>query len=356
MTSVPRSLLPLSLLLLGLTTCFSESTFAQATAPANSPTIDFSRDIKPILSNNCFFCHGPDPAERKGGKDGLRLDTEAGAWADQGGTFAVVKGEPEKSELIKRVIATDPDSQMPPKATGKRLTEREVSLLKEWIKQGGKYSKHWSYAEPRRLVAPSVTDAAWAKNDIDRFILARLEREGLKPLAEADRYSLIRRVSLDLTGLPPTWAEVEAFVNDKDANAYEKVIDRLLKLPAYGEHFGHMWLDLARYADSAGYADDPSRTIWAFRDYVIKSLNANKPFDQFTIEQIAGDLLPEPTDDQIIATAFHRNTLTNSEGGTNDEKESGGTALAAGIGEGCENQPSLIDRIRTDPPRDEQAG
>ena len=320
MTSVPRSLLLLGLIFLGLELLASEPAFAQAPAPANSPAIDFSRDIKPILSNNCFFCHGPDPAERKGGKDGLRLDTEAGAWADQGGAFAVVKGEPEKSELIKRVTATDPDLQMPPKATGKRLTEREVSLLKEWIKQGGKYSKHWSYAEPRRPAVPSVTDAAWAKNDIDRFILARLEREGLKPLAEADRYSLIRRVSLDLTGLPPTWAEVEAFVNDKDANAYEKVIDRLLKLPAYGEHFGHMWLDLARYADSAGYADDPSRTIWAFRDYVIKSLNANKPFDQFTIEQIAGDLLPEPTDDQIIATAFHRNTLTNSEGGTNDEE------------------------------------
>ena len=209
---------------------------------------------------------------------------------------------------------------MPPKATGKRLSEREVSLLKEWVKQGGNYATHWSYAKPLRPAVPSVKEAAWAKNDIDRFILARLEREGLKPLAESDRHALIRRVSLDLTGLPPTWAEVEAFVNDKDANAYEKVVERLLKSPTYGEHFGHMWLDLARYADSAGYADDPSRTIWAFRDYVIKSLNANKPFDQFTIEQIAGDLLPEPTDDQIIATAFHRNTLTNSEGGTNDEE------------------------------------
>ena len=285
-----------------------------------SPKIDFSRDIKPILSNNCFFCHGPDAKERKGGKEGLRLDTEVGAVADQGGTFAIVKGQPDKSELVRRTSSTDPDVQMPPKGTGKRLTEREVSLLKEWVRQGGNYATHWSYSKPVRPAVPSVKDAAWAKNDIDRFLLSRLEREGLKPLPEADRHSLIRRVSLDLTGLPPTWAEVEAFVSDKDANAFEKVVDRLLKSPAYGEHFGHMWLDLARYADSAGYADDPSRTIWAFRDYVIKSLNANKPFDQFTIEQIAGDLLPEATDDQIIATAFHRNTLTNSEGGTNDEE------------------------------------
>ena len=282
--------------------------------------IDFNRDIKPILSNNCFFCHGPDANERKGGKEGLRLDTEEGALADQDGSFAIVKGQPDKSELVRRVSSTDPDVMMPPKTTGKKLSEREVALLKEWVKQGGNYARHWSYAKPVRPAVPSVKEAAWVKNDIDRFILSRLEREGLKPLAEADRHSLIRRVSLDLTGLPPTWAEVEAFVNDKDANAYEKVVDRLLKSSAYGEHFGHMWLDLARYADSAGYADDPSRTIWAFRDYVIKSLNANKPFDQFTIEQIAGDLLPEPTDDQIIATAFHRNTLTNSEGGTNDEE------------------------------------
>jgi len=288
---------------------------------AQGPTkIDFNRDIKPILSNNCFFCHGPDRNQRKGGKDGLRLDTEEGAASDQGGTFAIVKGQPDKSELVRRTSSTDPDVMMPPKATGKKLSEREVALLKEWVKQGGNYAKHWSYAKPVRPAVPSVKDASWAKNDIDRFILSRLEREGLKPLAEADRHALIRRVSLDLTGLPPTWAEVEAFVNDTDANAYEKVVDRLLIQPSYGEHWGHMWLDLARYADSAGYADDPSRTIWAFRDYVIKALNANMPFDQFTIEQIAGDLLPEPTDDQIIATAFHRNTLTNSEGGTNDEE------------------------------------
>ena len=320
MSRVRLSLMLLGVMVFGAELLPQPRAFAQTAPGVGGSVIDFSRDIKPILSNNCFFCHGPDPAERKGGKDGLRLDTEAGAVADQGGTFAIVKGQPDKSELIKRVTATDPDSQMPPKATGKKLTEREVSLLKEWVKQGGNYAAHWSYSKPVRPAVPSVKDASWAKNDIDKFILSRLEREGLKPVAETDRHSLIRRVSLDLTGLPPTWADVEAFVNDKDANAFEKVVDRLLKSPAYGEHFGHMWLDLARYADSAGYADDPSRTIWAFRDYVIKSLNANKPFDQFTIEQIAGDLLPDATDDQIIATAFHRNTLTNSEGGTNDEE------------------------------------
>ena len=320
MPRVHLSLMLLGVMVFGAKLLPQQSAFAQTAPGAGGTPIDFSRDIKPILSNNCFFCHGPDQNERKGGKDGLRLDTEAGALADQGGTFAVVKGQPDKSELVRRVTSTDPDTQMPPKATGKRLSEREVSLLKEWIKQGGNYSAHWSYAKPARSAVPSVKDAAWAKNDIDRFLLSRLERERLKPAPEVDRYSLIRRVSLDVTGLPPTWAEVEAFVNDKDANAYEKVVDRLLKSPAYGEHWGHMWLDLARYADSAGYADDPSRTIWAYRDYVIKSLNANKPFDQFTIEQIAGDLLPDATDDHIIATAFHRNTLTNSEGGTNDEE------------------------------------
>jgi hypothetical protein len=282
--------------------------------------LNFSREIKPVLSNNCFFCHGPDANERKGGLNGLRLDTESGAFADQGGTFAVVKGQPEKSELVRRISSVDSTEKMPPEATGKRLTEREILLLKEWIQQGGNYTAHWSYSKPVRPDVPCVKHPEWATNDIDRFLFSRLEREGMTPLAEAERHTLIRRVSLDLTGLPPTWAEVQAFVNDGDPKAYEKVVDRLLQQSSYGEHWGHMWLDLARYADSSGYADDPLRTIWPFRDYVIKSLNANKPFDQFTIEQIAGDLLPSPTDDQIIATAFHRNTLTNSEGGTNDEE------------------------------------
>ena len=282
--------------------------------------VDFRRDIKPILSNVCYRCHGPDSAERKGGKDGLRFDTADGLFADLGGRVPVVPGKPDAGELIKRVTSTDPDEIMPPRGHGKPLTSREVDLLKAWILKGAKFSQHWSYTVPVRPPLPAVKDVAWPKNEIDRFILARLEREGLKPTVEADRYALIRRVSLDLIGLPPSIQEVDAFVNDTDPQAYEKLVDRILAKPAFGEHWGLLWLDLARYADSAGYADDPARRIWLFRDYVVKSFNANKPFDQFTIEQIAGDLLPNPSDDQLIATAFHRNTMTNNEGGTNDEE------------------------------------
>ena len=282
--------------------------------------IDFNRDVRQILSNNCFRCHGPDEKERKGGSDGLRLDTLAGATADLGGYAPIVSGKPEESELIKRITSTDPDLVMPPGQGGKKLSPREIELLTEWIRQGAHYSKHWSYEKPMRPAVPEVADKGWSKNDVDRFLLACLEKEGLRPQAEADRYTLIRRVMLDLTGLPPTIEEVDQFVNDKSDNAYEQLVDRILNKEAYGEHWARMWLDLARYADSAGYADDPPRKIWAYRDYVIKSLNANKPFDQFTIEQIAGDLLPNPTSEQLIATAFHRNTLTNNEGGTNDEE------------------------------------
>ena len=280
-------------------------------------SVDFNRDIKPIISNACYRCHGPDSAERKGG---LRLDTPEGAHGDLGGHSAIVPGQPDASELIKRLTTDDPDLAMPPSGAGKRLSAREVDLLKSWIQQGAKFSQHWSYVKPVRPKLPAVVDASWGKNEIDRFILARLEKEGLKPSQEADRYSLIRRVSLDVTGLPPTITEVDEFVRDPNPNAYEALVDRLLAKSSYGEHWGLLWLDLARYADSAGYADDPPRTIWLYRDYVIKSFNANKAFDQFTIEQIAGDLLPNPTDDQLIGTAFHRNTLTNNEGGTNDEE------------------------------------
>ena len=240
--------------------------------------------------------------------------------ADLGGYAAVVPGKLDKSELIHRVTSDDPDLLMPPKASGKRLSEHEVALLKKWIELGAPYARHWSYVKPVRPSLPEVQDKAWPRNAIDSFILARLEREGLKPSPEADRYALIRRVTLDLTGLPPTVEDVDQFVADPSPEAYDRLVDRLLANDAYGEHWARMWLDLARYADSAGYADDPQRTIWAFRDYVIRSLNANKPFDQFTIEQIAGDLLPNPTDEQLMATAFHRNTLTNNEGGTNDEE------------------------------------
>ena len=307
---------------------------------------DFQRDIRPILSNICFKCHGPDERERKGGKEGsggLRFDTEEGSRADLDGTAAIIPGHPEKSDLIARITSNDPDELMPPPKSGKKLTPREIELLTQWIKSGGKYTKHWSYEKPVRVAVPRIsaqssvlsaqspgTDAQLTKlrtehwalstNPIDAFILARLEKEKLPPQPEADRFALIRRVALDLTGLPPTPEEADAFVNDKSPDAYGKLVDRLLASPAYGEHWGRAWLDLARYADSAGYADDPPRTIWAYRDYVIRAFNANKPFDQFTIEQIAGDLLPNPTDEQLIATAFHRNTMTNNEGGTQDEE------------------------------------
>jgi hypothetical protein len=285
---------------------------------AAEPKVDFNRDIRPILSNKCFRCHGPDEAERKGGSEGLRLDLREEAIADLGGYAALVPERPDDSELINRVSSDDPDLAMPP--GGEKLSADEVALLKKWIAEGANYAKHWSYEKPVRPAVPEVADNAWPKNDIDRFLLSRLEREGLRPQPEADRHTLIRRAMLDLTGLPPTVEEVDEFLADQSPDAYEKLIDRILKKQTYGEHWARMWLDLARYADSAGYADDPPRKIWAYRDYVIRSLNENKPFDQFTIEQLACDLLPNPTPEQLIATAFHRNTLTNNEGGTNDEE------------------------------------
>ncbi len=289
-----------------------------AVMTASAAPVDFNRDIRPILSNKCFKCHGPDEKERKGGKEGgggLRLDTEEGSRADLGEAIAIVPGDPAKSELISRITTAEKDDVMPPVKSGRKLSGHDVEMLTEWVKAGGRYTKHWSYEKPRRVDPPIA-----AENPIDGFILARVAAEGLVAQPQADRTTLIRRVTLDLTGLPPTVEEVDAFVNDAGAGAYERLVDRLLASPAFGEHWARQWLDLARYADSAGYANDPSRTIWAFRDYVIRSFNANKPFDQFTIEQIAGDLLPNPTEDQLIATAFHRNTMTNSEGGTSAEE------------------------------------
>ena len=274
--------------------------------------VDFNRDVRPILSNTCYACHGPDDKVRKAD---LRLDIREGATANG----AVVPGKAEASELLKRIVAADPSEVMPPPKAGKKLTAKEVETLTNWVKQGAPYAVHWSYAKPLRPTEPKNSLANW-QSPIDALIFAKLSTAGLKPQPEADRATLVRRVALDLTGLPPTPAEVTEFLADKSPNAYEKLVDRMLAKPAFGEHWARLWLDLARYADSAGYADDPARTIWAYRDYVIRSINANKPFDQFTIEQIAGDLLPNPTEDQLVATAFHRNTLTNSEGGTSDEE------------------------------------
>ena len=280
--------------------------------------VDFTTDIRPILSNKCFACHGPDEAVLEAG---LRLDRQESALGKlESGNHAIVPGKPEASEVLARLKSTDDEVRMPPKKFGKPLEPHEIELIERWIVQGAPYAAHWSYVKPVRPPLPMLANAGWCRNDIDYFILSRLISEGLSPATEADRHTLIRRVALDLTGLPPTPEEVEQFVNDADPQAYEHLVDHMLAKPAYGEHWARKWLDLARYADSAGYADDPPRTIWAYRDWVIRSLNSNMPFDQFTVEQIAGDLLPNPTDDQLTATAFHRNTLTNNEGGTNDEE------------------------------------
>ena len=279
--------------------------------------IDFNRDIRPLLSGNCFACHGPDEEAREGD---LRLDLLAGATADRGGTAAIVPGSAEQSIVIERITTENEDLRMPPAGKGKRFSAEEVALLRRWIDAGAPYSRHWSYVPPQQAPLPTVQRADWPANAIDYFVLAALQERGLEPAPPADRETLARRVAIALTGLPPTWDEVQAFVADPRDDAYESYVDAQLSKPTFGERWGRVWLDLARYADSAGYADDPARTIWAYRDYVVSALNNNIPFDQFTIEQLAGDLLPQPTDWQLIATAFHRNTMTNSEGGTNDEQ------------------------------------
>jgi hypothetical protein len=286
--------------------------------PALSAKVSFNGQIRPLLSNRCYRCHGPDEEDRKAK---LRLDTREGAMKEHDGFSAIVPGNIKDSELIYRIVTDDEDEVMPPPGKGERFSKEQIALFKQWIKEGAEYEVHWSYTKPVRPEVPKIEESIMkVRSPIDAFILDRLKKEGLSPRKEADRHTLIRRVSLDLTGLPPTKEEVDAFISDKSADAYEKLVDRLLAKPAFGEHWARMWLDLARYADSAGYADDPGRTIWAYRDWVIRAFNANMPFDQFTIEQIAGDLLPNPTEDQLIATAFHRNTKTNNEGGTSDEE------------------------------------
>jgi hypothetical protein len=293
--------------------------FAAVLAADSSPS--FTRDIKGILSNRCVRCHGPDAEDRHGGgDDGLRLDMFEGATSDLGGHAAIVPGNPDASELIARITSTDPELVMPPPEAGQRLSQKQVALLTRWIAAGATYEPHWAYVPPRRPVVPSANNTAWIRNDIDRFILARLEAEGIAPQTEANRASLARRLALDLTGLPMSPAEIDAFEADPAPDAVERLVDRLLAHDGYGEHMARQWLDLARYADSAGYAGDPPRTIWGWRDWVVRAFDANMPFDEFTIRQIAGDLQPHAALDDKAATAFHRNTLTNNEGGTLDEE------------------------------------
>lgn len=277
-------------------------------------TVDFNRDIRPILSDKCFTCHGPDKANRV---TQLRFDTEEGAKQPlSDGRFAIVAGAPDNSELVRRIASDDEAVRMPPAAAGHaKLSEREIGLVRRWIEQGAKWQRHWSFIPPRRPELPRVKNRGWIQNPIDAFVLQRLEREKLAPSPEADRATLIRRVTLDLTGLPPAPAEVEAFLNDRFPSAYEKVVDRLLQSPRYGERMAVRWLDAARYADTNGYQSDGVRSMWRWRDWVIDAFNRNLRFDQFTIEQIAGDLLPNATREQRIASGFHRNHRTNAEGG-----------------------------------------
>ena len=280
--------------------------------------VDYNRDIRPILSDNCFACHGPDVRQRKAK---LRLDTRDGAFAElRGGGHAIVPGKIDDSVLVERITADDPSQRMPPAKSRKRLTEAQIELLQRWIAQGAPYTAHWSFIAPVRPELPKVKNAAWPRDPVDRFILARLEGVGLQPSPEANKTTLIRRVTLDLTGLPPTPAEVDAFLADTSPNAYEKVVDRLLRSPRYGEHMARFWLDAARYGDTHGLHLDNYREMWPYRDWVIRAFNANKPYDQFVIEQLAGDLLPNATLDQIVATGFNRCHVTTSEGGSIEEE------------------------------------
>ncbi len=285
-----------------------------ALAEVPRAAISYSRDVRPILSENCFKCHGADDKARKGK---LRLDDPETAFkAGKSGAIPIVPGKPDQSELLKRIATSDEDEVMPPPSTKKTLTAAQKQILSDWIKAGAKYEAHWAFVAPKQAPIPKVKNSRWAKNPIDAFVLAHLQSEGLKPSATADPYTLVRRVYLDLVGLPPTPEEADAFVHSKSPTAYEDMVDHLLSSPSYGERWARRWLDLARYADTNGYEKDRARSIWPYRDWVIKALNSDMGFDQFTIRQLAGDLLPGATLDDRIATGFHRNTMINEEGGT----------------------------------------
>jgi hypothetical protein len=274
--------------------------------------VSFDRDIRPILSDKCYFCHGPDANERKAD---LRLDVESSAKES-----AIDAGRPDESELIARIFSDDSDTLMPPPASKLSLSDAEKRKLRAWIEQGAEYSQHWAFVAPKAVALPNVAQSDWCKNELDRLVLSQLERQGMHPSEEADRETLIRRVTLDLTGLPPTLAEIDAFVADQEAEAYERLVDRLLQSERYGERMAVEWLDVARYADTYGYQNDRYRAMWPWRDWVVQAFNKNLPYDQFITWQIAGDLLPDATREQTLATAFNRNHRQTNEGGSVEEE------------------------------------
>lgn len=301
--------------LIFLTSCQNKSPIA-----LRSDSVDFNIHIRPILSDRCFKCHGPDANQRKAN---LRLDTREGALAalkDNPSGHAIVPGRSMDSEVFLRISSKDTSQQMPPVNSNLSLTETEIDLIKCWIDQGAVYKPHWAFIPPKQIPKPIVSDKDWPINEIDYFVLARLENEGLTPNAEADRARLLKRVSLDVTGLPPTIEIQNRFLNDTSPDAYEKIVDELLAQPQYGERMAVYWMDVARYADSHGYQDDGLRTMWPWRDWVIHAFNKNYPYNQFVTWQLAGDLLPNPTKEQLLATGFNRNHKITQEGGVIDEE------------------------------------
>ena len=280
--------------------------------------VEFGKEIRPILSDVCFKCHGPDEDSRE---SDLRLDLRTSAISKlESGDYALVPGDLAKSELYHRIVTTDDTLRMPPVDSRKQLTAEQIESIRRWIEQGAPWDDHWSLSPPRQVASPRVKHEAWIRNGIDRFVAKRLEAEGLSPSLPAKREQLIRRVTFDLTGLPPTLKEVDAFLSDQSSDAYEKVVDRLLTRPAYGERMALEWLDAARYSDTHGYILDTERQMWRWRDWVINAFNNNMPFDQFTIEQLAGDLQPKATFAQKIASGFNRNHVINGEFGAISEE------------------------------------
>ncbi len=294
--------------------CVALLAAAPARAASSQPPkkIDFNRDIRPILSDNCYFCHGPDKNRRKAD---LRLDTKDGLFGEKDDTFPVVPGKPDDSVLFMRITSDDPDYRMPHKDSNKHLTPEQIATIKRWIEEGAQWKGHWSYLPPVKAPLPQVEIDKFTRNDIDRYVGEAYQEHQLSPAPEADRVTLIRRLSFDLTGLPPTPAEVDEFVNDKEANAYEKLVNRLMASPHFGERMAVSWMDLVRYGDTIGFHSDNPREVWPWRDWCINAFNNNEPFDQFTIEQIAGDLLPNPTREQKVASGYNRLLLTTGEGG-----------------------------------------